>query len=64
MKWFRRFQMAMSIGMVALNWFDRAKADGVITVDEMVEGVTELVDAAGLSDAIRIEVAVVLEVSK
>jgi len=56
MKWFKRFLILIKIGNVALSWFDRAKTDGVITLEEMVEGVTELVDAAGLSEAIRIEV--------
>lgn len=56
MKWFKRFLLAIRIGNVAMTWFDRARADGVITLEEMVEGITELVDAAGLSESIRIDV--------
>jgi len=39
-----------------MRWFDEAKADGVITLDEMTKGVTELLEAAGLAGQVRIEI--------
>jgi len=39
-----------------LKWFEAAKADGVITLEEMTDGVTQLLEAADLADDIRIEI--------
>ena len=42
------------IGMVALELFEAAKVDGVITLEEMTDGVQALLEAAGLADDIKI----------
>lgn len=56
MKWFNRIRYVVRLGLTAMRWFDEAKADGVITLDEMTEGVTELLKVAGLADQVRIEI--------
>ena len=56
MKWYNRAMYVVKLGLAALRWFDAAKADGVITLDEMTKGVTELLEVAGLADDVRIEV--------
>jgi hypothetical protein len=56
MKWFNRAMHIVKIGLTAMRWFDRAKADGVITLDEMTAGVTELLEVAGLADDVSIEI--------
>ena len=42
------------IGIVALELFEEAKVDGVITLEEMTNGVQALLEAAGLADDIKI----------
>ena len=56
MQWLTRLISVMKVGLVALKWFEAAKADGVITLEEMTDGVTQLLEAADLADDIRIEV--------
>ena len=56
MKWFNRSMHILKIGITAMRWFETAKADGVITLDEMTKGVTELLEVAGLADDVSIEV--------
>lgn len=56
MQWLTRIISVMKVGLVALKWFEAAKADGVITLEEMTDGVTQLLEAADLADDIRIEV--------
>ena len=55
MKWINRIRYVVRLGLTAMRWFEGAKADGVITLDEMTKGVTELIEAAGLADQVRIE---------
>ena len=56
MKWLlTHLVTVIKVGIVAFRLVEAAKADGVITFAEMVEGVTALVEAAGLADQIRIE---------
>lgn len=54
MKWLTKIIDVVKVGLVALRWFEAAKADGVITLDEMTDGVTQLLEAAGLADDIKI----------
>jgi len=54
MQWLTRIISVMKVGLVALKWFEAAKADGVITLSEMTDGVTQLLEAAGLADDIEI----------
>ena len=56
MQWLTRIVSVMKVGLVALKWFEAAKADGVITLEEMTDGVTQLLEAAGLADDIEIRV--------
>lgn len=56
MQWLTRIVSVMKVGLVALKWFEAAKADGVITLEEMTDGVTQLLEAADLADDIRIEI--------
>ncbi len=56
MKFFRRFSRAIQMGTMLLVWFEDAAADGVITHEEIIEGVGSLIDAAGLADDLKIEV--------
>jgi len=56
MKWLNRSVHVLKIGITAMRWFDSAKADGVITLDEMTKGVTELLEVAGLADDVEIQV--------
>ena len=55
MKWLKRIQVALQCGIVVLEWFDTASDDGVITVEEMTEGVQLLIETAGMADVIEIK---------
>lgn len=56
MKWIDRIAKALKCGLILMRWFDRARADGVITADEMAAVVLQLIDTAGLSDQIKLDV--------
>ena len=56
MKWINRTMHIVKVGLAAMRWFESAKADGVITLDEMTTGVTDLLEVAGLTDVVSIEV--------
>ena len=54
MKWALNIVKLIRVGIVALELFEAAKVDGVITLEEMTAGVQALLEAAGLADDIQI----------
>ena len=54
MKWALNIVKLIRVGIVALELFEAAKVDGVITLEEMTTGVQALLEAAGLADDIQI----------
>ena len=57
MKWINRIQKGIKCGLLLMEWFAEARADGVITAEEVAYMLPRLIDAAGLSDELQIEVA-------
>ena len=55
MEWFNRIVHVVRVGLFLMKWFDQAKQDGVITLEEMTSGITQLLEVAGLADDVKIE---------
>ena len=56
MKWIDRIAKAFKCGLLLMRWFDAARQDGVVTVEEVAKLVTDLIECAGLTDELRIDV--------
>lgn len=50
------FWNAIQVGGIIMGWLQRASIDGVITVNELVSLITQIIGVLGLEDKLRIEV--------
>jgi len=55
MKWFMRFNKAMSVFGLLTSWFEDASEDGVLSADEIANAVAMLIRLMGYEDRIKVD---------